>query len=351
MRTEYLTKIDFDTMKENEKKIFALLDEFCHPNMQPSTKELHQIIFLLGTKQGEEVECIDEWTTEWEQQCWEKNLDGFDERNYEHIFKRVKQQTETHIGKRLSFMQFFYRCAAILLLPVLGLSAYFIMQTINSNPLEHIEIIEIVELQETQSRITLADGSIVTLKDGSRLIQKNNFSGNTREVALEGEAFFDIAHNPNKPFIVHTGKIRTTVLGTVFAIRSVSGEASITVTVAEGRVKVEDGSRLLAILEADQQFIHGIECGDLQEMVVGEEVSWVSHELIFSNMLFSEIVQELAVRHGVNIVIENEKLKQQRIHVLLDNRNSIDALLKFLCASQHATFTIEGGTYVIRSMK
>jgi ferric-dicitrate binding protein FerR (iron transport regulator) len=225
------------------------------------------------------------------------------------------------------------------------------MQTINSNPLEHVEIIEIVELQETQSRITLADGSIVTLKDGSRLIQKNNFSGNTREVALEGEAFFDIAHNPNKPFIVHTGKIRTTVLGTVFAIRSVSGEASITVTVAEGRVKVEDGSRLLAILEADQQFIHGIECGDLQEMVVGEEISWVSHELIFSNMLFSEIVQELAIRHGVNIVIENEELKQRRIHVLLDNRNSIDALLKFLCASQHATFTIEEDTYVIRSMK
>ncbi|MCL2417233.1 MAG: FecR domain-containing protein [Bacteroidales bacterium] len=334
---------------ENEKELFTLLDEFCDPNAQLSIKKLHRIDFLLRSKRGDE--CV----TQLMQQGWKEESEDFGKENYERIFARVKQHIEASQSKRLSFMQFFYRCAAVLLLPLLGLSAYFIVQAINSDRHIHTEIVKIVELQETQSRITLADGSTVTLKDGSRLIKKNNFSGNTREIALEGEAFFDIAHNPDMPFIIHTGNVRTTVLGTAFSIKAVPSETSITVTVVEGKVRVEDGSRLLAILGADQQFIHGIESEHLQEMAVEEaveeEVNRISHELIFSNMPFGDIVQYLAVRHGVSIVIKNEELKQQRIHVLLDNRNSIDALLKLLCASQHATFTIEEGTYVIRSMR
>jgi len=338
-------------MKENEKKLFTLLDEFCDPNAQPSTKDLHEIIFLLGNKQGEELESVDAWTTEWEKQCWGKNLDGIDDVNYERIYDRVKQQTKANTCKRLSFMQFFYRCAAALLLPLLALSAYFLVQTTRSNQPIYAAVAEIVEQSGMQSRITLSDGSVVTLKDGSRLNQKDNFNRATREIVLEGEAFFDIAHNPDRPFIIHTGRVRTTVLGTVFSIKAVPGESSITVTVVEGSVKVEDGPRLLAILEADQQFIYGIELEHLQETSIELEIGWRSHEIIFRNMTFGDVVQELAVRHGVNIVIQDEELRQRRISALLDGRNSVDALLESLCISQQATFTIEGNTYVIRSMR
>ena len=347
-------------MKKNENHLSTLLDKTCDPNAKLSTEELHQIDFLLGDKQE------DESVTQLMQQDWKENYTGFDDINYVRISNRMKKQMETNHNKQLSVTRFFYRSAAVLLLPLLGLSTYLLIQTIDTNqPVRSEVIAEILDSPRIQSRVVLPDGSIVALWDDSQLNLDANFlSGKTREVTLEGEAFFDIAHNPNKPFIIHAKGIRTTALGTAFTVRAVSGETSITVTVVEGKVKVEDGSNLLATLEANQQFIYGIETVHSQEKMidvekedvekeivekVAVEIDWQPHELIFRNMPFSDIVQDLAVRHNVNIVFESEYLKRQRIDALLDNRNSIDALLKFLCDLQYATYTVQGNTYTIKT--
>jgi len=345
-------------MGKNKNKLFALLDKFDDRSVELSTKELHQIIFLLGSERERED------ATQWIQQQWEKPTKVFNEVNYERISDLVKQRTKTTDKQRLSFMQILYRSAAILLLPFIGLSIYFFIQTINSNRFIQTEIVEILDSVGTQSRVILSDGTIATLKDGSQLCLRRDFlSGNTREVTLEGEAFFEIAHNPDKPFIIHTKGIKTTALGTAFIVRAVPDETSITVTVIEGKVKVEEGIKLLATLEANQQFIYGIEFNYLQEKTIEAEkieaekveteteTHWQPHELIFHNMPFGDIVQDLANRHGVSIVFENEVLKRLRIDALLDNRDSIDALLKFLCALQQATYTVQGNTYVIKPVK
>ena len=329
---------------KSKNEIFTLLDKPCDPNAQLSREELYQLDFLFSNEQ--EDECI----TQWMQRDWEENPEGFDYMNYEYVFDRVKRQVETNRSKRLSFIQFFYRCAAVFLFPFIGLSIYFFMQTNNLSRSANVEIVEILDPSGTQAKITLSDGSIVTLKDGSQINQKNNFNGKTREIEFEGEASFDIVDNPYKPFIIHTGRIRTTVLGTSFSIKAVPGDNSITVTVAEGKVKVEDGFELLATLEANQQFIHGIETEYLQKKAINVEhnTGWQLHELIFSNMPFGDIVKELTVRYGVSIVFENEELKQRRITALLDNRDSVDAMLKLLCATHQASYTVEGKKYTIK---
>jgi ferric-dicitrate binding protein FerR (iron transport regulator) len=348
-------------MMKNKNELLTLLDKPCDPNAQLSKEELHQLDFLLGCQP--EDECV----TKWMRQDWEENLEFSDEINRRHIFARVKQQIEPHSDKRLSFMQFFYRCAAALLLPFIGLSVYFFIQTMNISRHTHTEIVENLDQAGIQSRITLSDGSMVTLKDGSRLNLKSNFNENTREVMLEGEAFFDIAHNPDKPFIIHTKGIRTTALGTAFTVRAAPNETSIIVTVVEGKVKVEDGEKLLAALEANQQFTFGIESEFLQEKMfdaeiakeemmelgmeakIEKEVDWQPHDLVFRNVPFGDIVREIAIRHNVNIVFENDALSRQRIDALLDIRNPIETLLDLLCASQRATYTVERGTYTIRT--
>ena len=332
-------------MEKNEKELSKLLDKFCDPNAELSKEELHQIVFLLGDEQE------DEYVNQLLQQDWNDDYTNFDQVNYDRISARIAQQMQANRNKPLSFMQFFYRCAAVLVLPLLGLSAYFMMQTIHLNRSEQIEIVEVLYAVGTPSRITLSDGSTVTLQDGSRLIQKNNFSGNTREVILEGEAFFDIAQNPNQPFIIHTGRIRTTALGTSFSIVAIPGETSITVAVAEGSVKVEDGRELLAILQANQQFAYGIEPEFPQENLADATMDWDFLELIFRNMLFGDIAQQLAVKHDVTITFRDKELKERRINVLLDSRNSIEELLVFLSASQGATVAIEADNYVIKNIE
>src|SRR5687768_11794332 len=68
--------------------------------------------------------------------------------------------------------------------------------------------------------IKLPDGSTVVLNGGSKLEFPESFAPDVREVTLKGEAYFDITHDPKRPFVVHTGKVRTTVLGTAFNIKA-----------------------------------------------------------------------------------------------------------------------------------
>jgi len=340
----------------DEKKLFKLLDKFCTENAELSTKELHQLFFLLGN------EGDDDRITQWMHRRWEQNPEGFDEMNYDRVFDCVKQQIEQNrteqSNERLSFMQFFQRCAAVLLLPLLGLSAYLIT---SDRYLVYTEIVEVLAPSGTQSRITLPDGSTVLLLDDSQIDLSSDFlRGNTREISLVGEAFFDVATDPQRPFIIHTGRIQTTALGTAFTVRAMPGETSITVTVVDGKVKVKDGSKLLTTLEANQQFIYGIETDlfakQMIETETTEELETMQkpeegrqpHLLIFRNMLFGDIVQDLAMRYGVNIVVENEELKWQRIDALLDSRNTINILLEFLCALKQVSYTVEGQMFVIR---
>ena len=324
---------------KNEKNLFDLLDKFCESSTELSTKELRQIIALLGNEQ--EDDCV----TKWMQHHWEesKAQEGFGK-----------------ISKQLSAMQFLYRCATVLVIPLLTLTVYLFVQKNTLSCPAQTEVVTILDSPDVPSMVTLSDGSTVMLKSGSRLIKKNNFSGRTREIILEGEAFFDIKHNPNKPFIIHTGRVRTTVLGTSFSITAIPGEGSMTVTVVEGKVKIEGGKDFFTILEANQQFTYGFELEVFQQRAV--EVDEIIAEsnvidmedfqpkfLIFRNVPFGDIVQDLAIKHGVDIVFLDEDLKHKRIDALLNSREPLDVLLKLLCATQQATYTVERGVFVIRS--
>ncbi|TZF82517.1 hypothetical protein FW774_13480 [Pedobacter sp. BS3] len=79
------------------------------------------------------------------------------------------------------------------------------------------------------------------------------FNGNTREVYLTGEAFFQVTHNPQKPFIAHTDGLNTCVLGTSFNINAYPQLAQVRVSVATGKASVTANHKVLAMLAANQQ--------------------------------------------------------------------------------------------------
>jgi ferric-dicitrate binding protein FerR (iron transport regulator) len=203
------------------------------------------------------------------------------------------------------------------------------------------------------TRIKLPDGSTVLLRDGSWLNMKSSFEGNTREVSLQGEAFFDVASNPEKPFIIHTGKVKTTVLGTSFSIKAIPADPVITITVTSGKVKVEDEKILLAMLEADKQLVYNTRSNHVTEKMVDARIvsdGW-SHNLIFRNSTFESITQEISTIYEVTILFEKETLKQRQITASLDNRDSIETILDLLCTAQRAYYVKEGDAYVIKSLK
>jgi transmembrane sensor len=104
---------------------------------------------------------------------------------------------------------------------------------------------EVVTGIQERKQVRLADGTAIWLEPGSRLNYPEKFSDSTREITFSGEAFFDVAKNPDRPFIIHTGTIRTRVLGTSFTVKAYDS-SSQEVAVVTGRILVQADSKITA---------------------------------------------------------------------------------------------------------
>ncbi|MHA6246772.1 FecR family protein [Pontibacter sp. CAU 1760] len=159
--------------------------------------------------------------------------------------------------------------------------------------------------------IYLPDGSVVHLHAGSRVTFRKGFSDRKREIDLQGEAFFEVAKDRRRPFIVQTGAISTQALGTSFNIRHIPGEAAIAISLASGVVKIdrkeEKGSeKLLGKLTPGLQLTY---YGVSQEFAVApfdraEVLGWKEGLLTFRSADMDEVVHKLEQWYGVEIAVE-----------------------------------------------
>ena len=170
-----------------------------------------------------------------------------------------------------------------------------------------------------KSTISLPDGSQVKLNSGSKLVFPRSFAANTREVFLEGEAFFEVEKNPGRPFIVRSGDLVTTVLGTSFNIKAYPEEEAIAVTVATGKVKVRkdaatDESTKTTHQEMElspnQQAIYSL-TGDgitKHDVDATKYLSWSNGTLHFEETRFEEVIITLSRWFDVEFEVVNEGL-------------------------------------------
>jgi transmembrane sensor len=132
--------------------------------------------------------------------------------------------------------------AAIIIIPVL----VFLFYTISENTKltsqitsVFVDSLEVIAPVGSRTVVELSDGSVVHLNYGSRMKYPQNFWGETRGVTLTGEAYFEVAHNPDKPFVVSTGLIDVKAVGTIFNVNAYPENNDIATTLVEGKVLVE----------------------------------------------------------------------------------------------------------------
>jgi len=182
--------------------------------------------------------------------------------------------------------------------------------------------------------IELPDGSMVILQKGSTVQLKKNFGSKTREVILNGEAYFDIKHMNSRPFIIHTGKVKTTVLGTAFNIKTKVGTEEVIVSVTRGKVKVENQNKVLAILTKNEQLnYNGAKAVEAVKKVEAEKLvtNWTKEDMVFKNESFENIVRTLNKRFGVNIIIKDDQLAKSMIVSSFSGTESLSNVLDVLC--------------------
>lgn len=192
--------------------------------------------------------------------------------------------------------------------------------------------------------VKLPDGSSVQLNRGSYLEYADSFEGKAmREVRLIGEGYFDIKHDAKHPFVIHTGRIKTTVLGTAFNISAYKANQAVTVTVTRGKVKVEDEKRVLAVLTPDQQLAWDVKKAEPVKAKVNAEAvtEWKNQDLIIDDITLEEAAKMIAARYGVKIRFKNEKVKNCRFTAAFLNRDEIAQVLKVAGEVTGATITLK----------
>jgi ferric-dicitrate binding protein FerR (iron transport regulator) len=171
----------------------------------------------------------------------------------------------------------------------------------NTNDNIHYE--QEVTQQAQKSLITLEDGTKVWLNEQARLRYPEKFTQNTREVYLEGEAFFEVAHNPQKPFIVHTHKADVQVLGTSFLVKAENDQTETLVATGKVAIKPEKQTQAI-ILTPKQKAVVNVEKVQKQENVKLEEaIAWKKEVLLMKNETMEQIIEKLEKYYRVQIEV------------------------------------------------
>lgn len=190
--------------------------------------------------------------------------------------------------------------------------------------------------QDTPQQHTLSDGSSVSLNQQSSLSAV--FTQKNRRIKMEGEAYFEVAPDPGKPFIVELPNVTVKVVGTKFNIDNRSNPNLVVVSVDEGKVQVTCG-QTIDVLRAGEQALVDIQTGRLrrQPLRPSDNVSaWANRRLVFDDLPLSEVLPMLEKTYGVRITLGNPSLAQCRLQARFNNE-PIDRIL--LVISE--TFSLE----------
>lgn len=195
-------------------------------------------------------------------------------------------------------------------------------------------------------QITLPDGTVVWMNAGSSLKYPTYFEGNERSVALTGEAYFEVSHNPKMPFKVLSNGQEVEVLGTHFNIRAYENEPLLKTTLLEGKIKITEGSNS-ALVKPGQQIVVSLDKHSMRTREVNTElaVAWKNRLFYFENAKYDEIMREIERWYDVKVVYKG-KIPDERFEGAIQKDLTLNQVLKML-ESKDIHFKISGKEVIV----
>ncbi|WP_273274729.1 FecR family protein [Maribacter polysiphoniae] len=236
--------------------------------------------------------------------------------NKKRIEEEVFGNIEGHINKKVSTGTWMRIAASIVIL--IGIGTFFYNMDISN-------AIVITNNSETFKITKLEDGSLITLNANSSLRFDNNHKG-VRLAELDGEAFFEIARDEQKPFIITTGSISTKVLGTSFNIKET--DSVIDVTVATGLVQVSNGVNAVK-LKPNQRVEYSSMSKSFKTTEIDHNLytSWYKNKAEFNEVRMVDLAKYLESRFGVNITFIKERTKNVQMTLTIAQEESLEDIL------------------------
>jgi ferric-dicitrate binding protein FerR (iron transport regulator) len=289
----------------------------------------------------------------------------FDANNREETAINTAQLSLSSVSHRSVYKKLVY--ATLIAASFIGL--FFILNNYLQikKPLDgSASLNEVATKKGSKSHIKLPDGTSVWLNADSKLTYSEQFAGNTREVTLLGEAYFDVAHDTSHPFIIHIGKSSIKVLGTAFNVRNYPQDRSWETTLIRGKIEVSmdnsNGEKIImkpmeklviekevddrsAILEAkntdqlveNKVTLKAVEYSFKDSLIA--ETSWVDGKLVFVNQPLGKIAEELERQFNVAVKFNTDAVKDYRYTGDFE-KESLGKILQILQLSKKLKYTL-----------
>ena len=198
--------------------------------------------------------------------------------------------------------------------------------------------------------VSLPDGTVIKLNNCSKLIYPEHFSGDLREVFLEGEAYFDVAHDKKHPFIVRAGELKIKALGTKFNVNASSRVPQITATLIEGSIEAVTGKKNI-LMKPNQKLKYDVSSGrvSLTELTnANREIKWTQNVWILSDTPLLDICQRLEQQFNVKFIIMNDELINKSFTGEFYTNESLESILKTMQISTSFKYEWKGKNIVLK---
>jgi len=241
---------------------------------------------------------------------WENYDNDSSEEIGSDVFDKISSSILLKKDSKKLFVNLFIKVAAAL---VIGLLAGYFVSYLQNEAAEQIYITSRAPIGSI-SETMLPDGTLIVLNAGSELgysVGKNN---KVNEVSLNGEAWFDVHHNPKRTFVVKTPFYNVNVTGTQFNVKAYEEDENVATTLVKGRVVITSGDNLALAasqeLKPGEQFSYNkmSKSGTLREVSTRPYTAWKDNKLIFLNMDLKELIVVLERKFGVDIEVQNKEI-------------------------------------------
>jgi len=273
------------------------------------------------------------------------------ERLYQEIRKKLESKSQKgHRLNRKKWVGFAVKIAALILV-ILTASLF----TITHDRCAVEEVVErmpvIFQTDEEQHRkITLGDGTEIRLNSNSEMVVSKDFMNGNREITLTGEAYFDVEHNPEQPFIIHANQATVEVLGTAFNVRSRSGQNNVQVAVVEGKVSFKNTSqemtekRQLSVTLSKGQYGY-MDVSDrsitVDDVAIENYLAWKNGRLIFEDLKLHQACKQLNRLYKVECSFADDEFGNLQLTSNFSD-NSLEKALSVIALSLEIDFKKDG---------
>ena len=218
---------------------------------------------------------------------------------------------------------------------------------------ENPEYNTLVVPRQGEFQVVLADGSKVYLNSESEIRYPTFFAGGERRVFLKGEAFFEVASDTSRPFIVEVGEMDVRVLGTRFNVNAYAPERAIRTTLVSGKVRVSDREdKAAVILEPGQQAVwkkDGLTTREVDALAVS---AWVDGKFYFEEgMTLEEITEQLQRWYDIDFFFASERVKRFVFAGMIKKEYTANEIFSMIEKAARVKFTVNGRTVTVSELK